>query len=1194
MSRRSIRGCVGLLVGLFSWSATHASADEKSGLEAISVPPGFTVELAAGPPLVERPMLACFDDRGRLYVADSAGVNLRGPELSKNPPHVIRMLEDTDGDGRFDKSTLFADKMVFPQGVVWHDGAVYCSSPPSFWRLEDTDGDGVADKREELVTGFANTGVADDMHGGSVGPDGRIYWCAGRFPHQIHRPGGPVIHRGTAPLVLRCRPDGSDLEVVCGSQGNAVGVAFTSEGDMFASGTFLAPNSMGAGLRDALVHCIDGGEYPVRDRTLHEHKRTGDLLPPLTHLGVAAASDLTICRGDALGEGFRGNLFSALFNMHKIMRHKIERAGATFTCRNEDFLISSHADFHPTDVFEDADGSLLVIDTGAWFRIGCPTSQIAKPDVLGGIYRVRGTAAPRVEDPRGLTIAWNSLTADELTGRLADPRFAVRDRAVGQFAKLGASAVPALSGTLAGGAAAETKCAAVWALTRIDEEPARAAVRSALKDASPGVRQAAARSAGLHRDANALEPLMDLAASDTPAVGREAATALGRIGDPAALPALFTGLNFASDRFLEHALIFALIRIADRPNTLRGLEIASSPVKRGALIALDQMDGGQLTPDVVTPFLTPSDPILEQTALWVIAHHGDWGGAMLDFFRQWLARGEMDDARREELKRQLLAFAKDRSVQELIATALADAGTPLETRLLLLEVIAQSPLGKLPLVWVAPLQQALGHADERVVRQAVATLRAMPLDKRPLVSRVDAQVNFEETEKRFAGTRLSENFCVRWSGVIRCPQDSIYVFDTESDDGSQLFIDGKLVVDNGGLHGMRQRQGRVKLAAGDHELRLDFIQDEGEAGCKMSWSFPGRDRQIIPADVLFHRPRTVGKNDSPALEPGLAADFFELGGAVETFPDLASSEFDAPLVSVAMDASRPLDIRVQAAAAVAARLGSLEAGLFEFLRSSLNAEHPPLVRLDAAEALGNAGLDDAQLMALCGVVAGSGVLEVPKLLRAFERSSDARVGEALVAALARSPGLKSLQGESLAAVLQSYSESVREKARPLYEQLNVDSEKQEARLAELQDVLAGGEIQRGRDLFFGNKKAICATCHSVQGQGGKMGPDLSKIGAIRAPRDLLEAIVFPSASFARGYESFAVVTDDGQVLSGIIGRETADAIYVVNTSRAEIRVPRASIESIAQSKVSIMPEGMDTQLSRQELADLITFLQSLR
>ena len=121
------------------------------------------------------------------------------------------------------------------------------------FKLTDTDGDDKADTREELVTGFANTGVADDMHGGSLGPDGRLYWCAGRFPHEIRRPGGEVVHKGTAPLILRCKPDGSELEVVSGSQGNAVGVAFTREGDMFSSGTYLAPNSMGAGLRDAIV-----------------------------------------------------------------------------------------------------------------------------------------------------------------------------------------------------------------------------------------------------------------------------------------------------------------------------------------------------------------------------------------------------------------------------------------------------------------------------------------------------------------------------------------------------------------------------------------------------------------------------------------------------------------------------------------------------------------------------------------------------------------------------------------------------------------------------------------------------------------------------------------------------------------------------------------------------------------------------
>ncbi len=378
---------------------------------------------------------------------------LRGPELAKNPPHKIRLLEDTDGDGQFDTSKVFAEKMLFPQGVVWHDGSIYCASPPSFWKLTDTDGDDVADVREELATGFANTGVADDMHGGSLGPDGRIYWCCGRFPHRIQRSGGEVVHEGTAPLVLRCRPDGSDLEVVCGSQGNAVGVAFTPEGDMFASGTFLAPNAMGAGLRDAVIHCVDGGEYPVRDRELHEHKRTGDLLPPLTHLGVSASSDLLLCRAGRLGEASRGDLFSAQFNLHKVLRHRIERAGASFICRNQDFLVSSDADFHPTDVVEDADGSLLVVNTGGWFRIGCPTSQVAKPEVLGAIYRVRPAHGDQPTDPRGLQLGWSTPSVDELAHRLADERFAVRDRAIAELAKHGESAAPALAALLAGDAA---------------------------------------------------------------------------------------------------------------------------------------------------------------------------------------------------------------------------------------------------------------------------------------------------------------------------------------------------------------------------------------------------------------------------------------------------------------------------------------------------------------------------------------------------------------------------------------------------------------------------------------------------------------------------------------------------------------------------------------------------------------------
>src|SRR5207302_9734045 len=120
----------------------------------------------------------------------------------------------------------------------------------------------------------------------------------------------------------------------------------------------------------------------------------GDLLPVTTHLGPAAACALTRYASRVFGDDFQDNLFATLFNLHKVTRHVLEPDGATFSTRDSDFMVSDNMDFHPTDVLEDADGSLLVIDTGGWYKICCTTSQLWKPDVSGAIYRVRRKGAP--------------------------------------------------------------------------------------------------------------------------------------------------------------------------------------------------------------------------------------------------------------------------------------------------------------------------------------------------------------------------------------------------------------------------------------------------------------------------------------------------------------------------------------------------------------------------------------------------------------------------------------------------------------------------------------------------------------------------------------------------------------------------------------------------------------------------------
>src|SRR5213594_596743 len=252
--------------------------------QVLKVPGGFEVELVAGPPLVDRPIVADFDEQGRLYVADSSGSNDKVEIQLREKPHRIVRLEDTNGDGRYDKSIVFADKMMFPEGALWFDGSLYVSAPPSIWKLTDTDGDGVADKREEWFEGKTLTGCANDLHGPYLGPDGWIYWCKGAFAKQTYeRPGKPPFVTRAA-HIFRRRPGDSIVEpIMTGGMDNPVGLAWSAEGELFLSGTFF--QHPGGGKRDGIIHVIYGGVYGKENDALEGHPRTGDLMPIMTHLG---------------------------------------------------------------------------------------------------------------------------------------------------------------------------------------------------------------------------------------------------------------------------------------------------------------------------------------------------------------------------------------------------------------------------------------------------------------------------------------------------------------------------------------------------------------------------------------------------------------------------------------------------------------------------------------------------------------------------------------------------------------------------------------------------------------------------------------------------------------------------------------------------------------------------------------------
>jgi putative membrane-bound dehydrogenase-like protein len=1014
---------------LAALTAAHSS-EFRFGTQTFTVPDGFVVELVAAPPLVERPVSIDFDEQGRLYVTDSSGSNEAVEKQVVERPHRVLRLDAAGADGRFTKSTVFADKMMFPEGAMWLDGSLYVSAPPSIWKLTDTDGDGVSDVRSEWHKGGTLTHCANDLHGPYRGPDGWIYWCKGAFAEQtIERPGQPPL-KSKASHIFRARPDGSHLEaVMTGGMDNPVGIVFTPEGERIFSGTFFV--HPGGGQRDGLIHAIYGGVYGKAHEVLDNHVRTGELMPILTHLGPAAACGLAACKSPAFGTEYRGNLFTCCFNLHKVTRHALVPDGATYHTTDSDFLVSDSTDFHPTDVLEDADGSLLVVDTGGWYKICCPTSQLSKPDVLGAIYRVRRKDAAPLADPRGLALDWKNATATDLANRLADERPVVRERANAALGKIGAASVPALEAQLGKSTRAEVRRETVWALTRIDAPAARESTRTALTDADESVRHAAAHSASVWRDAGAAGKLTGMLHAESPALRRIAAEALGRLGDKSAAPALLAAAAHDNDRVLEHSLIYALIEIADVDATRAGLASKDIHARRAALIALDQMPGGGLRAEDVAPLLSAGQPSIREAARWIAGRHVEWGGSLAGWLRENITASKLSP---DDAAQLLSGLAQSPAVRDLI-TDLASSSQPTAIRALAFRVMSRT--GEPPATWLDQLADAIEHGEPTICSLALDTARNFTGAKKP------------------------------------------------------------------------------------HERLLSALR------------------------------------------------------------------------AIAAKSTTSTDDYLRALQALPGSLGPLDATRFALLRGLLAPASPVIQRRDAASLLRRAQLDDMQLRDLAHTLAECDPSVRGEVVAIFETCTSEPAWRELLAQLSQAADLTMLPGDVLRRVFAKCPAALQTDADALLARLGSDIAKQKTHLDELAATLKSGDIRRGQAVF--NAPRIgCVACHAIGYVGGNFGPDLSRIGQIRTERDLLEAIVYPSASFVRSFEPAIVVTKAGAEQMGLLRKDTPDEILLATGPATEAHIPRAEITELRPGTVSPMPPGIEQMLTPQELADLIAFLKATR
>ena len=558
-------------------------------------------------------------------------------------------------------------------GGAWHDGALYVASPPYIWRLEDTTGDGVADKREIIVSQFGYSGNAASIHGCFFGPDGRLYWCDGYHGHEFRDKTGAITSQREGSYIFSCRPDGSDVRLHCGGgMDNPVEVDFTETGDVLGTVNILYTRPR----VDCFVHWLYGGAYPHRERVLKEIKTTGDLLGPVHRFGHVATAGTLRYRSGTLDHHWRDNYFATFFNSGKVVRLELAKKGSTYSAIQREFLSSDSRDFHPTDVIEDADGSLLVVDTGGWFYRGCPTSQHAKPEILGAIYRIRRQGMTPVIDPWGQRILWSKLTNEQLARHLNDTRYKVREQAIEECVKRADSIVPTLTRAIQRRDIRE-RLGSLWALTRMigqdlgPEVEIRKAIRSALDDRASLIRQAACRSLATYPDPNAYPKLVERIEHDEPSIRREAAQSLGRLGDAKAIPLLLHALSHSMDRSEEHAVIYALIELGQVKQILKGLKDPAAAVKRGALIAVEQLDPMQIQLKDVASLVDTDDKTLQQTVLGIYQQHradARWAASAASYLKAWLSSKSSANDRALAIRGFIETFASQESVAKVRGT----------------------------------------------------------------------------------------------------------------------------------------------------------------------------------------------------------------------------------------------------------------------------------------------------------------------------------------------------------------------------------------------------------------------------------------------------------------------------------------------------------------------------------------------
>lgn len=466
------QACVALLMSVFLWTASSFAGDNiptqlilteaghppgkgadtdhdssrtggtrpltpEESLAALRVPEGFRVELVAAEPLVVDPVAIDFGPDGKLWVAEMRDYpeNVPGKE---GPGGVVKYLEDTDGDGRYDRSTLFLEGVAFPTGVTaWRNGVLICSAPDVIY-AEDTDRDGVADVREVVLSGFATHNYQARVNSLSLGLDNWIYGASGIFGGRLTSEGRPPVNVQNRDF--RFRPDEKIVEAVSGR--TQQGRARDDWGNWFGCSNSVLlthyPSTARYFARRSRVPVPPSEVAIVSDPQLFpsgelvQFEKSGAAGLPTSVCGLA------IYRDTLLGEGFSNNAFICEPVNQLVHRRVLQPSGSTFIAsrakgeEKSEFLSSTDNWFRPVQVRTGPDGAIYIVDMYRYV-IEHPkfiseevkaNLDVRAGETRGRIYRI----LPKGAESRPVPVV-RDVSSAKLVELLHSPNGTVRDLA---------------------------------------------------------------------------------------------------------------------------------------------------------------------------------------------------------------------------------------------------------------------------------------------------------------------------------------------------------------------------------------------------------------------------------------------------------------------------------------------------------------------------------------------------------------------------------------------------------------------------------------------------------------------------------------------------------------------------------------------------------------------------------------------